>query len=94
MSYLDNKVLIYIQSKGGEKRFFNRKTQGFTSRLRFPDSDLSFYDTRGHSLNPYFASFREHKASHDIWLAMAESDAYLTYHKTTVESIRKGSHNV
>lgn len=90
MSYLDNKVLIYIQSNGGEKRFFNRKTQGFTSRLRFPDSDLSFYDTRGNSIATYFASFREHKASHDIWIAMAESDPELTYHKVTVEKFRKG----
>jgi len=91
MSYSDNKVLIYIESDNGEKRFFNRKTQGFTSRLRFPDSDLSFYDVRGNSIAVYFASFREHRPSYDIWLAMLENDSSLTYNKTTVSNlIKKG----
>ena len=91
MSYLDDKVLIYIESDNGEKRFFNRKTQGFTSRLRFPDSDLSFYDVRGNSIAAYFASFREHRPSYDIWLSMLENDSSLTYNKTTVSNlIKKG----
>jgi len=90
MRYLDSKVLIYVQSGNGEKRFFNRKTQGFTSRLRYPDYNLSFYDTRGNSIATYFASFREHMPSYDIWLAMLSNDPELTYNKVTVEKLKKG----
>ena len=92
MSYLDSKVLIYVKSENGEKRFFNRKTQGFTARLRYPDSELSFFDTRSDkSLNPYFNSFRQHKESESIWQAMAENDSTLKYCKTTVANLRKKS---
>jgi len=85
----DNMVLIYIQSSNGEKRFFNRKTQGFTARLRHPDYLLSFFDTRESAVVPCFASFREHKPSYLMWLAMANNDSTLVYHKTTVGELRK-----
>jgi hypothetical protein len=90
VSYLDNKVLIYIQSgRTGEKLFFNRKTQGFTSRLRFPDYQLSFYDVRGNSIAVYFASMRRHAPSMAMWLAMSENDSTLTYNVTTVREAKK-----
>jgi len=91
MKYLDNKVLIYIKSGNGEKRFFNRATQGFTARLRYPDSELSFFDTRGNSIKTYFNGFRKHNESESIWHAMLENDDSLIYGKTTVGNLRKKS---
>ena len=84
MKYLDNKVLIYIQSgHGGEIRFYNRSTQGFTARF----TDGQFSDTTGASIKVYYNSWRRHPESLKTWQAMAENDCALTYTATTYKDL-------
>jgi len=93
------KVLIFIQGKDGIKRFFNRRTQGFTSRLGAPNvsHDIMFYDWRRPNdatipveREVLFTDFRRHKSSFEIWEAMAESDESLTYNKITLDRLKRG----
>jgi hypothetical protein len=79
-SYLSDKVVIYIQSGAlGEKRFYNRLTQGFTARW----NGNQFTDTTGRHIRVYYNSHRVHPESERTWQAMAQNDSALTYHKTT-----------
>ena len=88
LKYLDNKVLIYIESTDRVKRFFNRKTQGFTSRIVCGHGDnFAFYDTTDKSIDVYYNSFRKHNESESIFHAMAKNDKQLHYCKTTIKSL-------
>ena len=87
MSILQNKVLISIKSGKGERRFFNRLTQGFTTRW----DGQAFYDTTGRSVRPYFNGFKKHNQSESIWHALCENDDALIYRKFTVGHLRKGN---
>jgi hypothetical protein len=84
---LDDKVLISIKSSNGERRYFNRITQGFTARW----NGLGFYDTTGRSLKPYFNSFRQHNQSESIWQAMRDNDSPLEYRKFTFSHLARGN---
>ena len=84
MGYLDNKVLIYIVSTNGVKRFFNRNTQGFTVRLY----DGRFEDSCGAAINVYFKTFNKHKPSESMWERMLANDYELHYCKTIVKSLK------
>ena len=53
MGILDNRVLISVKSGNGERRYFNRITQGFTARW----NGVGFYDTTGRSINVYFVQW-------------------------------------
>jgi len=86
-SILDDKVLISIKSSNGERRYFNRITQGFTARW----NGISFYDTTGRSVRPYFNSFRQHNQSESIWQAMYENDSQLVYRKFTFSHLARGN---
>lgn len=85
MGMMDNKVLISIKSGKGDRRYFNRITQGFTARW----NGLSFYDTTGRSVRPYFSSFRQHNQSESIWQAMCENDSQLVYRKFTFSHLAR-----
>ena len=86
MGLLDNRVLISVKTGTGERRYFNRITQGFTCRW----NGESFYDTTGRSVRPYFNGFKQHNQSESIWAAMAENDPALVYRKFTFGHLRKG----
>jgi hypothetical protein len=87
-SYLSDKVVIYIQSGPlGEKRFYNRITQGFSARW----DGKQFTDTSGASIRVYYNSFRAHPESERTWQAMAENDSKLTYNKTTFGGLKDAS---
>lgn len=85
MGLLDNKVLISIKSGNGERRFFNRITQGFTCRY----NGNAFYDTTGRAVRPYFNGFKQHNQSESIWQAMQVNDSALVYRKFTFSHLRK-----
>ena len=85
MGTLDNKVLISIKSGDGERRYFNRITQGFTCRW----NGLGFYDTTGRSVRPYFNGFKQHNQSESIWQAMQENDSELVYRKFTFSHLTR-----
>tara|TARA_R110000851_G_scaffold85013_1_gene185003 strand:+ start:738 stop:1007 length:270 start_codon:yes stop_codon:yes gene_type:complete len=87
MSYLDNKVIISVIGTTGERRYFNRITQGFTARW----NGLGFYDTTGRSVRPYFNSFKQHKQSESIARAMHENDSQLVYRKFTFSHLASGN---
>ena len=87
MGTLDDKVLISIKSGNGERRYFNRITQGFTCRVGY----WGFYDTTGRSVRPYFSSFKQHNQSESIWQAMRENDSELVYRKFTVSHMTRGN---
>ena len=87
MGILDNKVVISVKSGNGERRYFNRITQGFTARW----NGLGFYDTTGRSVRPYFNSFRQHNQSESIARAMHENDSQLQYHKFTFSHLARGN---
>ena len=86
-SILDNKVLISVKSGNGERRYFNRITQGFSARW----NGVGFYDSTGRAVRPYFTSFKQHNPSESIWKAMAYNDPDLTYDKFTLDHLRKGN---
>ena len=86
MGMVDYKVLISIKSGNGERRYFNRITQGFTARW----NGLSFYDTTGRSVRPYFNGFKQHNQSESIWQAMHENDSQLVYRKFTFWHLVRG----
>tara|TARA_B110000046_G_C12978857_1_gene392397 strand:+ start:724 stop:996 length:273 start_codon:yes stop_codon:yes gene_type:complete len=86
-SILDNKVLISVKSGNGERRYFNRITQGFSARW----NGVGFYDSTGRAVRPYFTSFQTHNQSESIWQAMAYNDPDLTYDKFTLDHLRKGN---
>ena len=79
MGTLDNKVLISIKSGDGERRYFNRITQGFTCRW----NGHGFDDSTGRSVRPYFNGFKQHNQSESICQAMQENDSELLYRKFT-----------
>ena len=84
-SYLSDKVVIYIQSGTlGQKRYFNRITQGYTARW----NGKQFTDTMGASIRVYYESFRQHNESLKTWQRMAENDDALTYNKTTFGEVK------
>ena len=86
MSILQNKVLISIKSGNGERRFYNRITQGFTCRWdgsRFSDSD--------NVINPYFNTFNQHSPSLNMWQALCDNDDHLIYRKFTFSHLIKGN---
>ena len=85
----DNKVLISIKSGDGERRYFNRITQGFTCRW----NGLGFYDTTGRSVRPYFNGFKQHNQSESIWQAMQENDSELVYRKFTFSHLARENVN-
>ena len=87
MGTLDNKVLISIKSGNGERRYFNRITQGFTCRW----NGHGFDDSKGRSVRPYFSSFKQHNQSEAIWQAMRENDSELVYRKFTVSHMTRGT---
>jgi hypothetical protein len=87
MGILDNKVLISIKSGNGERRYFNRITQGFTARW----NGVSFYDSTGRSIRPYFNGFKQHNQSESIWQAMCENDSQLVYRKFTFSHLARGN---
>ena len=87
MGILDNRVLISVKSGNGERRYFNRITQGFTARW----NGVGFYDTTGRSINVYFGSFRQHKPSESIWQALSENDSQLVYRKFTFSHLARGN---
>jgi len=84
MGYLDKKIVIYLVSNDGIKRFFNRKTQGFTVRL---SKEGRFYESSDCSINVYFNSFRKHSQSEHIWFKMLDNDEELHYCKATIKSL-------
>ena len=83
MGILDNKVLISVTGATGERRFFNRITQGFTARW----NGRGFDDSTGRSINVYFESFRQHNPSESIWQALCENDSQLIYRKFTLSHL-------
>ena len=84
--YLSDKVVIYIKSGPlGQKRFYNRLTQGYTARW----TGNQFTDTTGSSIRVYYNSFRQHNESLKTWQRMAENDDALTYNKTTYGGLTK-----
>ena len=87
MSRLQNKVLISIKSGNGERRYFNRITQGFTCRW----DGQAFYDTTGRSVRPYFHGFKQHNQSDAIFAALCESDSELVYRKFTFGHLVRGN---
>jgi hypothetical protein len=87
MGILDNKVLISVTGATGERRYFNRITQGYTARW----NGLGFYDTTGRSINVYFSSFKKHNQSESIWLALCENDSQLVYRKFTFSHLARGN---
>ena len=87
MGILDSKILISVKSGNGERRYFNRITQGFTARW----NGLMFYDTTGRSVRPYFNSFKQHNQSESIWQAMHENDSQLVYRKFTFSHLARGN---
>ena len=86
MELLGNKVLISIKSDKGERRYFNRITQGFTCRW----NGKEFYDTTGRAVRPYFNTFNQHNQSESIWQALSENDKALVYRKFTFCHLRNG----
>ena len=87
MGKLQNKVLISIKSGNGERRFFNRITQGFTTRW----NGHSFSDTTGRSVRPYFSGFKQHNQSEAVWIALCDNDGALVYRKFTFGHLVRGS---
>lgn len=87
MSILQNRVLISIKSGQGERRFYNRITQGFTCRW----NGHSFSDTTGCSVRPYFKGFKQHNQSDAIFAALCESDSELVYRKFTFGHLVRGN---
>lgn len=87
MSILASKVLISVKSGNGERRYFNRITQGFTARW----NGLKFYDTTGRSVRPYFNSLKQHNQSESIWQALCENDSQLVYRKFTFSHLARGN---
>jgi len=84
--YLSGKVFIFIQSGPlGQKRFYNRLTQGFTARW----NGNQFTDSTGSSIRVYYKSFRQHNESLKTWHRMTENDGDLTYNKTTFGGLTK-----
>ena len=82
-SVLDNKVLISVTGVTGDRRYFNRITQGFTARW----NGLGFYDTTGRSVRPYFNGFKQHNQSESIWQALCDNDSQLIYRKFTLSHL-------
>ena len=87
MSRLQNKVIISIKSGNGERRFFNRNTQAFTTRW----NGVYFYDTTGRSVRPYFKGFKQHNPSEAVWQALCDNDSALVYRKFTFAHLLKGN---
>tara|TARA_R110000850_G_scaffold82946_1_gene178113 strand:+ start:569 stop:838 length:270 start_codon:yes stop_codon:yes gene_type:complete len=87
MGILDNKVLISVTGTTGERRYFNRITQGFTARW----NGHGFDDSTGRSINVYFGSFRQHNPSESIAQAMHENDSQLVYRKYTFSHLARGN---
>ena len=87
MGILQNKVLISIKSGNGERRYFNRITQGFTCRW----NGIYWYDTTGRSVRPYFNSFKKHNQSESIWQALCDNDDSLVYRKFTFGHLVRGN---
>jgi len=91
---LDDKVLIAVWASNArgmhERRFFNRATQAFTARWRTTESPTLgyFYDITGVAVQPYFNSFRKHKASEERAAHLRLSDPTLKYNKFTVKKLR------
>ena len=85
MGTLARKVLISIKSGDGERRYFNRITQGFTCRW----NGLGFYDTTGRSVRPYFNGFEQHNQSGSIWSATQANDSGLVYRKFTFSHLTR-----
>ena len=84
-SYLSDRVVIYIQSGTlGQKRYYNRTTQGYTARW----DGKQFTDTGGVSIRVYYKSFRQHNESLKTWQRMVENDDALTYNKTTFGEVK------
>ena len=86
-SVLDNKVLISVTGATGERRYFNRITQGFTARW----NGIGFYDTTGRCVRPYFNSFKQHSQSESIAQALHENDSQLVYRKFTFSHLARGN---
>ena len=85
MNYLDNKTVIYIEDNDGKRRFWNRKTQGFSIRVH----NGGFYECGDASVSPYFKGFNKHHQSLNMWLRLAENDDNLSYNRSTVANLKR-----